>query len=135
MNEPTVRPIAAAKNARLLALPVTAVLTTLSADGSPHAVPVWFSFDGTRVLVSTRANCQKHRNIERDPRVSFTIVDPESPMKFIELRGRAEVRPNPTCAIRDDVVRKHGFADGAAFDPPGTVRVSILITAERILER
>lgn len=111
---------------------LTGVLTTIGPDG-PHAAPVWFVFNDGCVWVSTRRATQKHRNIVRDPRVSFTIVDPANTMRYVEIRGRATVTDDPTYETRERVVRKHGFASGASFDPPGTQRVSIRIEPIRIV--
>ena len=118
----------------LLNAPLTAVLTTIGADGSPHAAPVWFFLDGQSVLVSTRAGTQKHRNVTRDPRVSFTLIDPSNPMRYVELRGRTEVDDDPTYATRDRVVVKHGFANGSSFDPPGARRVSLRVVPTHVIE-
>ena len=118
----------------LLNAPLTAVLTTIGADGSPHAAPVWFCLDDQSVLVSTRTDTQKHRNVARDARVSFTLIDPSNPMRYVELRGRAEVDDDPTYATRERVVLKHGFADGSNFDPPGARRVSIRLVPTRVIE-
>ena len=118
----------------LLNAPLTAVLTTIGADGSPHAAPVWFFLDDQSVLVSTRADTQKHRNVARNARVSFTLIDPGNPMRYVELRGRAEVADDPTCATRDRVVVKHGFADGSSFDPPGARRVSLRLVPTHVIE-
>ena len=124
-----------AANHALLDGPNTAVLTTLRPDGSPQSSPVWFLREGDDVLVSTRAGMKKHRNVLRDPRAAFTVVDPARPMRYIELRGTVTVEEDPTCAVRDAVVRKHGYADGSAFDPPDVHRVTLRLTATRIIER
>jgi hypothetical protein len=42
---------------------------------------------------------------------------------------------DPTYEARDAVVRKHGYADGAAFDPPGVARVVLRIRPHRITGR
>jgi PPOX class probable F420-dependent enzyme len=119
----------------LLTSAVTGTLVTIGPDGSPHAAPVWFMMDGESIIVSTRTNSQKHRNVIRDGRVSFSVIDPANPMSYVEVRGVAAATDDPTCAARDRVVRKHGFADGSGFDRPGTSRVSIAITPGRTLGR
>lgn len=54
-----------------------ASLTTLRADGSPHVVPVGFSYDAeTRtVRVITFASSQKYRNALRGGRAAVSQVD------------------------------------------------------------
>ena len=42
---------------------------------------------------------------------------------------------DPGYEARDAVVRKHGYADGSAFDPPDARRVVIRIRPHRITGR
>ena len=63
-------------------------LATLMPDGSPQTTPVWVDFDGRYVLVNTAEHRQKLDNIERDPRVSISIIDPDNPYRYLEVRGR-----------------------------------------------
>lgn len=118
----------------LLVAAHTAVLTTLQADGSPNSSPVWFWFDGERITVSTLAERAKHLNVARDPRVSFTVIDPERPLRYLEVRATASVEADPDGATRDRIAAKHGYADGAAFDPPGSTRVDLRLTPTRVIE-
>lgn len=119
----------------LLYAPTTAILTSLLPDGSPQGSPVWFLYDGEHLQVSTTADRQKYRNIIRDPRVALTVVDPARPLRYLEVRGRAEPSDDTDLAVRDGVARKHGYADGAAFDPPGARRVTLTIVPTHVIER
>jgi len=119
----------------LLYAPTTAILTSLLPDGSPQGSPVWFLYDGEHLRVSTTADRQKHRNVTRDPRVALTIVDPARPLRYLEVRGRAELSDDTDLTVRDAVARKHGYADGAAFDRPGARRVTLTIVPTRVIER
>jgi PPOX class probable F420-dependent enzyme len=118
----------------LLTAANTAVLTTLQVDGSPNSSPVWFWFDGDDVFVSTLADRSKHRNVLRDQRVSFTVVDPERPLRYIEIRGTMESDDDPNGQLRDRIAVKHGYEDGAAFDPPGATRVCLRLRPQRVIE-
>ncbi|MGA2929142.1 MAG: PPOX class F420-dependent oxidoreductase [Solirubrobacteraceae bacterium] len=116
----------------LLAGPNTAVLSTLMPDGSLQGSPVWFWFDGVRVHVSTVKARQKARNLRRDPRMALTVFDPAHPLRYIEIRGTAELHDDRDGAMRDRIAVKHGFPDGKAFDSPGDERVTITIIPSRI---
>lgn len=118
----------------LLTDPNTAVLTTIQADGSPNSSPVWFWFDGEAVWVSTLAGLAKHRNLQRDPRVSLTVVDRQNALRYLEIRGTVTIEDDPAAALRDRVAVKHGYPDGAAFDRPGSVRVGLRVHPTRIIE-
>lgn len=47
--------------------------TTVRRDGQPQSVPVWFLWDGHTMLVYSRPDQQKLRNIARNPRVGFNL--------------------------------------------------------------
>jgi PPOX class probable F420-dependent enzyme len=118
----------------LLEAPNTAVLTTLLSDGSPQGSPVWYWFNGTEVQVSTTAQRLKHRNVSRDPRVSLTLIDPASPLRYLEIRATVRLKADPTGAVRDLIAAKHGYDDGASFDPPGSSRVTLCLVPTKIIE-
>ena len=116
----------------LLRAPNTAVLSTVLPDGSLQGSPVWYWFDGVLVHVSTLAGRQKYRNLRRDPRLALTVFDPAQPLRYIEIRGTAELHDDPDGEMRDRIAVKHGFPDGTAFDPPGAKRVIATIIPTRI---
>ncbi len=120
---------------QLLDGPHTAVLATLTAEGRPQASPVWFLRRDDEILVSSRASGLRGDRITANPFVAITVYDPTNPMSYVEVRGTATVEPDPAAATRDAVCRKHGYADGSAFDPPGTERITIRITPTRTVGR
>ena len=82
--------------------------------------------------VSTVVARQKYRNLRRDPRLALTVFDPARPLRYIEIRGTAELHDDPDGEMRDRIAVKHGFADGKAFDAPGDERVTVTIVPSRI---
>ena len=65
-------------------------LATVDADGRPQVNPVWFLWDGERVLMSVKANTLKYRNLRGNPSVAISIADPVNPQHYLELRGTIE---------------------------------------------
>lgn len=120
---------------RILAEPVTGTLCIADGSGMPNATPVWFLWRDGKILISTHAGRQKHVNALRAGRGSFSVIDPQNPSHYIELRGPLAVSNDPDFALRNEVVRKHGHPDGSAFDPATAVRVVIALTPERVLGR
>jgi PPOX class probable F420-dependent enzyme len=53
--------------------PLTAVLATINADGSPLATPMWYVHDATGLGMVSIDGLQKVRNLRRDPRVSVVV--------------------------------------------------------------
>ena len=101
-----------------------AVLATINPDGAPQTSAMWVGRDGDDVLMSTVAGRRKHRNLERDPRASVTILDSDDPYNYVELRG--------TATLSEDVGRAFDIGlswkyDGTDPDPdrPGAVRLII----------
>ena len=101
-----------------------AVLATINADGAPQTSAMWVGRDGDDVLMSTVAGRQKHRNLERDPRASVTILDSDDPYNYVELRGTATFTEDVGRAF--DIGLSHAY-DGTDPDPdpPGAVRLII----------
>jgi PPOX class probable F420-dependent enzyme len=64
-------------------------VTTVRADGRPHAVPVWFDLDGDNIIFTTWHETVKARRIARDPRVCVSADDAISPFAFVMIEGRA----------------------------------------------
>lgn len=64
-----------------------AAVTTLMRDGTPQTTPLWVDADGDHLLLNTEVHRQKFRNVERDPRVTVTIIDAANPYVYGEVRG------------------------------------------------
>jgi PPOX class probable F420-dependent enzyme len=73
---------------RFLDRPNAAVLATVSPTGRPQATPVWFMVEGNHILINTSAGRVKLRNIEANPNVALTIVDPENIYSYVQIRGK-----------------------------------------------
>ena len=63
-------------------------LGTLMPDGRPQVTPVWCDLEGDYVVFNSAKGRQKDKNVRRDPRVALSIVDPENPYRYLEIRGR-----------------------------------------------
>ena len=64
--------------------------TTLMPDGSPQTTPVWVDFENGKVVVNTALGRQKDKNVRHDPRVALTLIDPDNPYRYLEIRGRVD---------------------------------------------
>lgn len=67
-----------------LAVPRSAVFTTLDKKGWPHSTAMWFVPAGDGVLMWTYGKSQKAVNARRDPRASLLV---EGGTAYDELRG------------------------------------------------
>ena len=64
-----------------------AFIATVNKDGSPQVTPVWIHMEGDLIIVNTEVGRVKQLNVERDPRVSISLVDRNDPYKFLGLDG------------------------------------------------
>jgi PPOX class probable F420-dependent enzyme len=118
----------------LLDGPNYAVIATINADGSPHTSVMWVGRDGNDVLFSTVAGRRKHRNMERDPRVSVSVIDSADAENYVELRGRVTMTPDVGRRFDTELSWKY---DGRDPDPdrPGAVRIVVRLSVERVAGR
>src|SRR5438445_250504 len=56
-------------------------------DGAPSTGAVWYLWDDGTVLTSMRATGARRRRLERDPRVSLTVLDTDSWYRQVTLQG------------------------------------------------
>ena len=74
----------------ILASKTLAHVATIGPNGEPQSTPVWFVWDGERVLISQTEGQQKLKNLRREPRVALSMIDPTNPNRNLEIRGHVE---------------------------------------------
>ena len=103
-----------------------ATLTSFRPDGSPHVVPVGFSWDGATARVITSGGSRKVRNVERDGRVVLCQLDGA---RWLTLEGTARVTRGPAEVAQ--AVRR--YAARYRQPRPNPERVAIEIAVSRVL--
>jgi PPOX class probable F420-dependent enzyme len=84
-------------------------LSSTRPDGRPHLVPLWFLWDGESILVFSKPDAQKVRNLQVDPRVMVAVGEPGLDFDVELIEAVAEVVPAPTCQeLPDSFARKYG---------------------------
>jgi PPOX class probable F420-dependent enzyme len=111
-----------------------AVVATVNPDGSPQTSVTWIGRDGDEVLFTTVAGRWKHRNVQRDPRVSVTVIDSADPENYVELRGTASVTADVGRQLDTQLSWKYDGRDPQP-DAPGAVRVIVRIAVNRVTGR
>jgi PPOX class probable F420-dependent enzyme len=108
-------------------------LATLMPDGQPQVTPVWVDYDGRQVLINTAAGRQKDKNLQRDGRVALSILDPDNPYRYLEVRGEVTERSIPGAdAHIDAMAKKYLGKDKYPFGQPGEVRVVFKIDPQHV---
>ena len=112
--------------------PNYATVTTLREDGSPHTTVVWVDVDDDGPSFNTAAGRAKPRHIERDPRVSLLVVDPEDQYKWLAISGRAEITTDGADGQIDRLAKKYLGQDEYPWRKPGETRLTVRIRPERV---
>jgi PPOX class probable F420-dependent enzyme len=68
-------------------------MATLSADGKPHLVAMWYAVLDGEVWFETKAKSQKAVNLRRDPTITVMIEDGKTydTLRGVSIDGRAEI--------------------------------------------
>jgi PPOX class probable F420-dependent enzyme len=108
-------------------------LVTLMPGGQPQVTPVWVDYDGHYVLINTAEGRQKDRNLQRDRRVALSILDPDNPYKYLEVRGRVAERTRAGAEQHiDAMAKKYLGQEKYPFRQPSEVRVLFRIEPEHV---
>lgn len=118
-------------HADLLEAVTVANVATIGSKGEPQVNPVWFEWDGDTVNFSQTTTRQKYKNVQRDPNVSISIVDPANPYRYLEIRGRVQViEDDPDFAFIDRQAQRYMNVDTYPGTQPGDERVVVKVLPE-----
>lgn len=81
-------------------------LSTVRPDGLPHLVPTWFWWDGEAMLVFSKPDAVKVRNLRANPRLMVALGRPEEDFSVGLIEAQAELRPGGT-AVPDAFFAKY----------------------------
>lgn len=110
----------------LLDLPRVGTLGTTNADGTPLLTPVWFAREGDEIWLAIGPNSPKARNIRRDPRVVFVVMD-ASGYTYVTIQGVARLESGEDGAKpREMAIRYLGAQAGARFAERDYIREEIV---------
>jgi PPOX class probable F420-dependent enzyme len=119
-------------HADLLDSTALAHVATVGPDGEPQNNPVWFGLDNDgNILFSQTKIRQKYKNVQREPRVALSIVDPANPYRYLEIRGVVErIDEDPDRAFINAMAKKYLNEDIYPWHQEGDERVVIVIRPE-----
>jgi PPOX class probable F420-dependent enzyme len=117
---------------KFLEQPYYATVTTVREDGSPHTTVVWVDVDDEGVLFNTATGRAKPRHIEREPRVSLTVIDPQDGYKWISVDGRAEMTTEGANASIDKLAKKYLGQDSYPWHKPEEQRLIVRIRPDHV---
>lgn len=110
-----------------------AMLATVMSDGSPQVTPVWVDFDGSHLRFNSARGRVKDKNVRHDPRVSMTLVDPDNPYRYLQVRGRVvEITEQGADQHIDKLSKKYLGQDTYPYRRADEVRVIYRVEPEKV---
>jgi PPOX class probable F420-dependent enzyme len=112
----------------LLGSEALAHVATIGPKGEPQSNPVWFGWDGTSILFSQTKDRQKYHNVQHNPQVALSIVDPTNPYRYLEVRGKViRIDEDKDRAFINAMAKKYLGQDVFPWHRPEDERVIIVI--------
>jgi PPOX class probable F420-dependent enzyme len=103
-------------------------LATIMPDGTPQVTPVWFDYTNGRIRVNSAKGRVKVRNMQEGAPVALSILDPDDPYRYIQIRGRVKrVTEEGAAAHIDSLAKKYLGKDKYPWATPGQVRITFEI--------
>jgi PPOX class probable F420-dependent enzyme len=66
-------------------------LSSVQADGRPHVVPVWFHWDGERIVAFSKPHARKVDNLRDQPQVMLAVGTPGPDFEVELIEATAEL--------------------------------------------
>lgn len=89
-------------------------LNTTRPDGRPHAIPVWFVWDGRHVFFTAPKDSQKAQNLARQAWAVLHLDDSEN---AILMTGQASIVLDTEALQRVDIVYREKYVDPLTGSP------------------
>jgi hypothetical protein len=110
-----------------------ATLATIGPDHRPQLSAVAFLHDRGQLKMSLHEARQKTKNLRRNPAVNLFVLDPHNPMRYLEVRGDAEVVEDPEYAFAETLGQKYRGMNLRQMDGDDPRRVVVTIHPTRVV--
>lgn len=117
----------------LIQSPVIASVATVDAKGHPQVTPVWIDLEGESLVFNTVRGRAKVNNLDENPYVAISVIDPTDPYNVVVVRGWAEVVEENADAHIDVLAKKYLGVDSYPKRRPGEVRLKYKVTTENVV--
>jgi PPOX class probable F420-dependent enzyme len=75
---------------QLLDKPYACVMAVMGTDGRPNLTPMWFDYDGDKVLVNVATHRKKVEWIRKTPKITILIMNPENMYHWLSMKVTVE---------------------------------------------
>jgi PPOX class probable F420-dependent enzyme len=119
-------------HADLLDALTVANIATVGPKGEPQVNPVWFEWDGQTINLSQNHSKQKYKNLVANPKIAVSILDPENPYRYLEVRGVvSEFVDDEDYVFINRLAQRYTKQESFGGLQPGERRVIVKVTPER----
>lgn len=105
---------------------------TTKSNGLLSVHPVSALMEDGKVRFSTLKTRGKYKNLVKDSRVSLCLIDPQNPIRYLEIRGRAILADDPDRVFINKMARHHMGVDEYPYDTPDAQRATVTIAVEEV---
>ena len=116
----------------LLERPIVGVLATTLPDDTPQATPVWFNYENGAVYFNSAAGRLKDKAIRKTPYVAVTVIDPEDPYRYIQVRGPVVEMDEATGREHINYLSKRYTGNEVYPGPPTEQRIRYKMEPEHV---
>jgi PPOX class probable F420-dependent enzyme len=103
---------------KLAALPILIVIATKRNDGSVQLNPVWFELDDGFIWLNSNTSRTWPKNLQRDREVTMLLIDPKTPDRYAQIRGRlVSLIPDPKHEFIDRLAHRYTGKKFRALEP------------------
>jgi PPOX class probable F420-dependent enzyme len=106
-------------------------LGTIRPNDTVQVTPMWFEFDGEQVRFTHTTKRQKYRNLQHNPSMALSVIDPQQPHRYLEVAGKlVDILPDPDGVFYVRLRNRYGDPDQAP-PPDKADRVVLVMSIER----
>ena len=106
---------------------IPCMCATTKSNGLLSVHPVSALWEEGRLFFSTVKSRGKYKNLVKDNRVSLCFLDPDNPVRYVEVRGCALLEDDVDRIVINKMAKHHMDVDEYPYDAPGTERATVTV--------
>jgi PPOX class probable F420-dependent enzyme len=110
--------------------PLLITLGTTRRDGSVQMNPVWYEYRDGQIWLNGGPNRGWFKHLERDPRITLMVQDPNSMWRWAQIQGR--LSDTSVDGADDHIERLSQRYTGAPYRNPKVDRLIVRIDPDRV---
>jgi PPOX class probable F420-dependent enzyme len=78
------------KYKQLMDRPIPVIMAVMGGDGRPNLTPMWFDYEGDKVLVNVAEHRKKTEWIRKTPQMTLLLINPENMYHWLSMKVTVE---------------------------------------------